>query len=98
MKSAEEDSIMIFTFSSLIVKSLSWAHTVAQKLKRFEKHDKSDVTSILKYLEEHNGAQWNKDPKKVIEWLREKLPAYADELRDSEQRYTLLLKMVVFRD
>ena len=96
-RAAEEDDIIIFQSESLIVKSLSWAHTIAGKLNRFQRHDESDIRGILNYLTEQKGIVWNGDGNTVLRWLKEKLPYLAEDINSSEQLYLSRLQKRVFQ-
>ena len=75
---------------------MSWHHTVAQKLRRFEKYDEKDIKAILKHLTQSGKVHFEWDPQKVLNWLNAKLPLYNEDLKSLEKLYISRLKKRVF--
>lgn len=89
---------MIFKSSSLVVKGLSWAHTIVQKLMRFQFNDGKDIKAMLEYLENTKDLRWHSNPRTVLQWLAKKLPAevYAKNLKENDADYYIKLEKYVF--
>jgi hypothetical protein len=60
---------------SLVVKGLSWAHSIVQKFLRFQLNDGKDRKTMLEYLESTKDSKWHSNPRTVLQWLSKKLPA-----------------------
>ena len=50
MQRAREDNIILFQNDALLVRSVSFAQTIFQKLKRFAGNDQNDINSIVTHL------------------------------------------------
>ena len=72
--------------------SLSWAHTVIQKLKRLERNDANDIQAILAHISNSTGVNWENDPFNVLAWLKRKLPGYAEDIALNASIYIALLQ------
>jgi hypothetical protein len=76
--------------------SLSWAHTIIQKLKRLERHDKNDIRAILEYISRTTDIDWENDPFNVLAWLKRKLPGYEEDIAMNTSIYMDRLRKDIF--
>jgi len=77
---------------ALIVKSLSWQHTVIQNLKRLEGNDAADIWTIFLHLQKKENIDWEEDPFNVMEWLKKNLPGYVEDVAVNATSYLNRLK------
>ena len=69
------ENLVIFRSETLVVKSFSLAHTLAQKLGREDKDDVPDIKAILEYMQSEKGIEL-KSSDEVLNFLWHNLPNY----------------------
>jgi hypothetical protein len=72
---ADKENVIVFQSEYFIIKSMSWAHTMVQKLERFKREDRSDIKAIIRHLAELKDIQFN-SATEAFQWLKRKLPNY----------------------
>jgi hypothetical protein len=87
MEKAMEDDIVLFQNEAFIVRSVSFAQTIFQKLKRFQANDSSDVKAIASYLLE-KGSLDRFTPMAVLDYLKENVGDDRREVQTKEKLFT----------
>jgi len=72
---AEMDNLIIFQSESLVIKSFSCVHTLAQKLGREDKDDIADIKAILEHMHSNKKVELESIDE-VLKFLSEALPNY----------------------
>jgi len=77
---AIEENIILFQNDALVVRSVSFAQTIFQKVKRFAGNDPSDIKAILSHLMTIGDLQ-HVTPDAVLEYLNNNVPEDQRELQ-----------------
>jgi hypothetical protein len=88
VEKAMEDDIVLFQNDALIVRSVSFAQTIFQKIKRFQANDSHDVRAIASYLLD-KGKIDDVTTVSVLEYLKENL---GDDLREVHAKEKLFIQ------
>jgi hypothetical protein len=73
IEKAIEDNIILFENDALLVRSVSFAQTIFQKLKRFAGNDPNDIRAIVSHLMD-KGKLERSTPEAVLEYLNKNVP------------------------
>jgi hypothetical protein len=83
IQKAREDNIILFQNDALLVRSLSFAQTIFQKLKRFAGNDQNDINAIVSHLVDQSRLQ-DGSGEVVLEYLKHNCPDDQRELQVKE--------------
>ena len=87
MEKAIQDDIVLFHNDALIVRSVSFAQTIFQKLKRFQANDSNDVKAIASYLLEKGNIE-HSTPDAIWEYLKNNVGDDRREVEVKEKLFT----------
>ena len=91
VEKAIEDNIVLFQNDALIVRSVSFAQTIFQKIKRFQANDSSDIKAIVAYLLEKSKVEQG-TPRCVLDYLKDNLGEDWKEVQAKENLFTQRLR------
>lgn len=91
---ALEDNIILFQNDALIMRSVSFAQTIFQKLKRFSDHDLEDIKAIVTHLV-NVGKLLKGTPEVVLEYLKTNLMEDRKEVEVKEKVFSHKLATVL---
>lgn len=85
-----EDNIILFENDALLVRSVSFAQTIFQKLKRFALNDPKDIKAIVSHLVDKRKLQ-RSSTEAVLQYLDENMPEHRREMKTKEKLFNLRL-------
>ena len=96
MEKARDDNIILFQNDALLVRSVSFAQTIFQKLKRFAGNDPNDINAIVSHLVNQSRLQ-EASGEVVFEYLKQNCPEDQRELQAKEAKFRQRLTYALSR-
>ena len=94
IEKAMEDNIVLFENDSLLVRSISFAQTIFQKLKRFARNDPNDIRAIVSHLVGKSKLQRG-TPEAVLEYLNKNVLEGRREIQAKEKLFNQRLAVAL---